>query len=89
MVPLDTPTPAFSQADHSPLHVTSPAYIFNKVHDFQKGIKCDIMPYPLLRKMSNMIVGAMKLTQLPLSMVQKQSFILIIAPPKLHKLYYG
>ena len=36
---LDATTPAFTHADHCPVHVMSPTYIFNKVHDFQKGIK--------------------------------------------------
>ena len=39
-------TSAFSCTDHSPLHVTSPTSLFNGVHNFQKGIKHDIMLYP-------------------------------------------
>ena len=27
----------------------SPTYIFNKIHDFQKGIKCTIMLYPIFK----------------------------------------
>ena len=47
MVPLDATTPAFTHADHSPLHVTAPTYIFNEVCDFQNGIKCNIMLHPI------------------------------------------
>ena len=47
IMPLHMTTPAFTQADHSPLNVTSATSIFYEVHDSQKGIKCDITLYPL------------------------------------------
>ena len=49
LAPLDTTTPAFSHADHSPLHVMPPTSILNKVCDFQKRIKHNITLYPILK----------------------------------------
>ena len=39
----------FNHAHHSPINATSPTCIFNKVCDFQKGIRHDIMLYPILK----------------------------------------
>ena len=44
---LNCTTPAFNHADHSPLNAMSHTHIFNKVHDFQKGIKCNIILNPI------------------------------------------
>ena len=89
LVPLDTTTPAFTHADHNPLHATSPTSIYNEVHDFQKGIKQHITLYPINKMIGNMIVGNMKLMQFPPSIVLKQSLVLIITPLRLHDYYYG
>ena len=49
MVLLAATTPAFTHADLNILHVMSLTYIFDEVCDFQKGTKCDIMPYPIFK----------------------------------------
>ena len=47
--PLDNTTPSFNHPDHSPLNIMSPMHVLNEVHDFQKGMKCDITLYSMFK----------------------------------------